>query len=115
VDIVDGADVEAFLLVQFVGLGGEEDDGNVARGGIVLQSPADLIAVHAGHHHVEQDEIGLLGGSGDCQGLFAVGGHLGAERVLQHPGNDRNVGRRVVDDQDELPVRARHYLPSRFS
>ena len=61
VDVVDGADVEAFLLVDLLGLGGEEDDGNVARGGNVLESPADFIAVHAGHHHVEQDEIRLLG------------------------------------------------------
>ena len=53
VDVVDGADVEALLFVNLLGLGGEEDDGDVARGGNVLQPPANLITIHTGHHHVE--------------------------------------------------------------
>jgi len=44
-DVVDRADIEALLLVDLLGLGGEEDDGNVARGGNVLESAADFIAM----------------------------------------------------------------------
>ena len=100
-DVVDRADVEALLLLHLLGLGGKEDDGNVARGGNVLQSPADLIAVHAGHHHVEQDEIGLFGAVGDGQRLLAVGGNFRPVRVLQHPRDHGDVGWRVVDDQHQ--------------
>src|SRR6185437_11018919 len=112
--VVDRADIEALLLVDLLGLGGEEDDGNVARGGNVLESPADFIAVHAGHHHVEQDEIRLLCRGSDGQRLFAVGGNFRPVRILQHPRDDGDVGRRVVDDQDELLVVARRHLPSRL-
>ena len=84
-DVVDGADIEALLLVDLLGLGGEEDDGNVARDGNVLKSPADFIAVHAGHHHVEQNEIRLLGRGGDCQRLLAVGGNFRPIESFSNP------------------------------
>jgi len=38
---------------------GDHHDGDGAGGGVGLDLPADLEAAHAGHHHVEQDEIGL--------------------------------------------------------
>ena len=101
-DIVHGPDVEAFLLIQFIGLCRKKDDWNVTRGGNVLQSPADLIAVHARHRHIEQDKIGLLSAGGDGKGLLAVGSDLGSVRAFEYSRNDRNVGRGVVDDQDEV-------------
>ena len=78
--------------------------GNIARRGNVLESPADLIAIHSWHHHVKQDEIRLLRAVGDGQRLLAIGGNLGPEKILQHPGDDGNVGWRVVDNQNELLV-----------
>ena len=37
---------------------GEENDGDIPRRGVALESPARLVAVYAWHHHVEQDQIG---------------------------------------------------------
>ena len=71
---------------------------------VVLEPAADLEPVHARHHDVEQDEVRLVGSVGDGKRLLAVGGHLGPERILEHAGHDRHIGRRVVDDEDELPV-----------
>src|SRR5215469_13821516 len=113
--VIHGTDTEALLLVDLVDLGGKKDDGNVARPRVVLELAADLIAVHARHHHVEQDQVWLLGAGRDGQRLLSVGCHLGPERVLQHAGDDGNICRRVVDDQHELAFVARHYLPSRWS
>src|SRR5215467_7040829 len=113
--VIHGTDIEALLLVDLVDLGGKKDDGNVARSRVVLELAADLIAVHARHHHVEQDQVWLLGAGRDGQRLLSVGRHLGPERVRQHARNDGNVGRRIVDDQNELASVARHHLPSRLS
>ena len=101
-DVVDPADVETLLLVHLIGLGREEDDGNIARGWNVLEFAADLIAVHAWHHHVEQDEIGFLPRGGDCKRFLAVGGDFRPEQVLQHTRNNGNVGWCVIDNQDEV-------------
>src|SRR5262249_10234205 len=114
-NVIYGADVEALLLVDLVGLGGEKDDGNITRRRVVLELAADLIAVHARHHHVEQDQVWPFGAGRDDQRLLSVSRDLGPKRVLQHAGNDRNVGRRIVDDQHELASVARHHLPSRLS
>ena len=103
-DIVDGADLKSVLLVDRVGLRGEEDHRNIAGDGIGLQAPADLIAVHARHHHVEQDEVRLLGGGSEHQRLLAIGRDLGPIRAFEHAGDHPDIGRGVVDDQNELVV-----------
>ncbi len=51
-----GAGAVGLHHVRELGLGGEEDDGDVF-GVAELQLAADLVAVHAGHHDVEQDEV----------------------------------------------------------
>ena len=61
---------------------------------------AHLVAAHAGHHHVEQDQVGPLRRDA-LQRLGARGGRdrrvaLRAEQV----GEQLDVLRRVVDDQD---------------
>ena len=40
--------------------GGDHDDGNVLGGEVALESCGHLVAVHARHHDVEQDEVGRL-------------------------------------------------------
>src|SRR5512147_3122807 len=110
VDIVDSADLKSILLVDGVGLSGEEDHRDVAGHRIGLQPAADLIAVHARHHHVEQDQIWLLRGGGEHQRLLAVGRDLGPVGAFEHTGDHPDIGRRVVDDQYELVVRAVGHL-----
>src|SRR4029079_18760054 len=109
-DVVDGANLKSVLLVQRVSLGGEEDHRNIAGDWIGLEAAANLIAIHARPHHVEQDEVRLLGVGGEHQRLLAVGGDLGPVRALQHAGDNADIGRCIVDDQNELVVGARHHL-----
>ena len=63
-DVVDGLGQEvvgaAFEPLDLVGRlieRGDHDDGNVMGLDIGLDAAADFEAVHAGHHHVEQDDI----------------------------------------------------------
>ena len=39
----------------------QEHHRDQSRLGILLELAADLVAIHIGHHNVEQDEVGLLG------------------------------------------------------
>jgi hypothetical protein len=49
---------DAFL----VGIGAaEKNHGDVLGGGIGLEQPAGGVAVHIGHAHVEQDQVGMVG------------------------------------------------------
>jgi translocation and assembly module TamA len=68
-----------------------------------------FVAPDIGEVKIEQNEIRLVGGGGDCKRLLPVGRHLGAIHVLQHAGDDADIGRCVVDDQNELIVGGRHH------
>jgi hypothetical protein len=80
-DIIDGTTLKSLDLVGGIGPGGHEDDGNVARGRLLLQDAAGLKAIHTGHLHVQKDEIGayvrhLL------QGTCPIHGHAHLETGL---------------------------------
>ena len=53
--------------------GAEDENGDVAGGGLGAEDLADGKAVEIRQHHVEQDDIGQ-GGSGEVEGLEAVEG-----------------------------------------
>ena len=96
--------------VRGIRLGRHEDDRDEGKRRIRPEPPADLEPVQLGHHHVEQDEIGLcLLRRGER--LLAVGRGddvvpAGGQAHLQ----DVDVRRRVVHDQD--PRRCSHAEPS---
>ncbi len=79
---------------------GQQDNRNMTRVGVLLELPADLVAIDAGHHDVEQDNVGLrrnsLGNGAaavrSADHLIVIGFELGLEQA--HIGGD------VVDDQD---------------
>jgi len=78
----------------------DEDDGDVTRSFILMQLPADLIAVHVRHPDVQQNQRGR-------SGLRRVDGHLPrfgrsdpVTLLLQKPGEQLQVRDLVVDDQD---------------
>jgi hypothetical protein len=56
---------------------GDHDHRNVLGALFGLEPPADLEAVHAGHHHIEQHDIGALVGT-DLKRLTAApcGAHV---------------------------------------
>ena len=81
-----------------------EDDRHVAQAGVALEPPAGFKTVHAGHHGVEQDDVGR-----DLVDDPHRGGaihrdhhrHAGAvERVGQKPQRFR----RVVDDERDIAL-----------
>jgi hypothetical protein len=45
-------------LVGFEALAGAHDDRNVTRRFVAGDGPRRLVAVHARHHHVHQDQVG---------------------------------------------------------
>ena len=58
-DVVDRAELEARHLVRHFAARRQEDHERVARLRLRLQFAADLEAVHARHHHVEQHQVRL--------------------------------------------------------
>lgn len=99
-DIVHPASPEAFHNPLCFTPGGDEDHRDLSRTSHLLQSAAGVIPVHAGHHHVEQNDIGWRLGN-RVEGLLAAHGGcdvevLGGKLRLQHP----DVGENIVDDQD---------------
>jgi len=56
-DVIHGPQVQAPLFVFRRRLGGEEDDGDVPAAGVQMELAGHFKAVHAGHHHVEENQI----------------------------------------------------------
>jgi hypothetical protein len=91
VDVVDRSDFKAASFVFDAGLACEKDDGDFASRGIGLEASADLVAVHAGHHDVEKDEVGLFVGRRDSESLFPTGGDLGLVKILEGAGDNAEI------------------------
>ena len=70
-DVVIGAGFQAVDLVVGLALGGEHDDGGL---GLSPDSLAHSPAVHDGHHHIQQHQVGLDGPELG-KALSAVGSH----------------------------------------
>src|SRR6185295_16326221 len=67
--------------------------------GLALEEPAGLVAVHPRHHHVQDDQVDVLGDD-LVQGLEAVaGGDHGEPRLRQHLLDHAEDERTVVRDQ----------------
>ena len=56
-EVVDGAEREGARLVARLVLRGREDHRDVRELLVLLELRRDVIAVHLGHHHVEEDEV----------------------------------------------------------
>jgi hypothetical protein len=80
--------------------GGDEDDRNVAGGRVGAQQPEYLVAAHAGHDHVEQDQVRLRFVGGDTQGIDTRNCAAHTVGRAQQFEQDAKVFRHVVDDED---------------
>src|SRR5438132_1625309 len=94
---VVGPGLEA-LDALFRGVKRRHHDHREDPGRWVLADPAaDLVAGHTRHDHVEQHQVGLVGGD-DLQGLRpGLGGQDGIAFCGQEVGQELDVQRRVVD------------------
>src|SRR5271165_4511867 len=103
-EVVDAARVEAHDDVVRLVLGRYEDDGGARLPVGLLEGPAGREAVDAGHHDVQEHEIGPELGV-DLQRLLAGGG-LGdlISLVAQDASYDLQVNTVVVHDKDAAPL-----------
>jgi len=98
-DVVHGPEFQPLGFIAHFGLGGQEDDGDVTRGGIGLESSADLIAVHFRHHDIEQNQV--RGGirAGDSQRALTAVGDFDLVFVLEQAAHQCQVVRDIVNHQ----------------
>lgn len=97
---VVGAGFDGAFDVADFGEGGDHDDGDVACVGCFFEFFAELEAGHAGHHDVEEDEVGgaLFDGA---EGVEAVGGGAdGAAEFFEVGLEEFEILFVVVDDED---------------
>ena len=99
--VVVAADFKADHFVE-LGVAGrkEQHRGRGAR----AQTAAEFVAIHAGQHDVQDEQVVVaLGGHG--QGLFAVVGNIDAEPFLHQVVGDEVRNRLlVIDDQDAFGI-----------
>ena len=99
-DVVDRAAGKGAHLVDHLVGRADEDDRNAGGAVVRPEARADLVAVHGRHHHVEQDQI-RQGRPQKPQRQRTFGGRVhGVPLQPQHPGEQVEVRRGVVDDQD---------------
>ena len=101
-DVVHGAQVQAVGLVARVVLRSDEQNGDAGCGRIFLKATAHLVTVHAGHDHVQQNDIGRVGAVSQTQAGKPVLGHYQGKFVLEGFNQNPDVFRGVV--HDEHPV-----------
>ena len=102
-DVIHRAEFEALLFVFDRIQPGDENDRNILGGRILAQAGEYIVAVHAGHQHVEQDQIGFRGAGGDLQ--CALPGRRGQYIVmrLEQAAESIQIAGVVVHHQDSCP------------
>jgi hypothetical protein len=98
--IVVGPADHALAEVLFFAFGGEEDEGDVAEGGIGAEGGEHAVAVHAGHHDVAKDQVGAVA-RGPAMPAAAVGGLVDGEAFeFERGGGELAHGFLVFDEQE---------------
>ena len=107
-DVVHRPGGKARQTRRRVGQRGHEEHGHVRHAGGALEAAAGLETVQtAGHHHVEQYEIGSAVGDLQERALAAVGDQRLEARAGEQVEQDGKVGGRVVDQEDGGAQRGR--------
>src|SRR5438105_12157271 len=80
---------------------GDHDHGQQAPSGARLDAPAHLIAIHPGHLHIKQDEVGALRLDGGQRRRAVLGGAQPAVEIAQVGLDQGAVHLTVIDDQHQ--------------
>ena len=106
-EIIVGADLQSQDAIDGLAAGGEQQN---RHGGLVTQRLEQLESGAAGQHHIENDQLVVIGEGGGQSGVMVVGGidvkALGLEKSLQQ------IDERVVVVDDEQLV---HWIHCAFS
>ena len=81
-DVIVGTHAQPLQFVGCQCLCGEQDDGNMREIDVALDAAAKFQTVHPIHHHVGDDDVGLLLFQ-QLQGLLSVGGFHDAVLLAQ--------------------------------
>jgi hypothetical protein len=82
--------------------GGQRDDGNMGCGWVGLQVLTHFHPIYAGHHHIEEDQVGLaLLRQGE--GCVTVGARHFIARIVQDSAEHLDDVWIIVHDQDQFP------------
>jgi hypothetical protein len=86
----------------FLGVGGKDDNGKLAGGGLRADGVKNLPAIHAGESDIEHDQVGRFGGHGfEPSGAILTGDDLDvacSQANLDKAANDR----RIFNNQDSV-------------
>ncbi len=107
-DVVDAADLECPHLVRDVVKRADEDDRYRLRCLVLLELQADVVAVQLGHLDVQHDQLRRIEGDHCKCATTRVRGTDLKSPILQNAGQDREIVRVVVDDEDVATVHLRH-------
>src|SRR5690606_7994163 len=98
-EVVGAAFAGLFDVAQFVE-GGDHEDLDVAGGRVALELAADLEPAHAGHHDVQEDQVGVVSGN-LLEGFDSVeGGDEPDRKAFEERLEQFDVLDVVIDDQD---------------
>ena len=78
----------------------DHDHGQVTELLVALDALQHLDAVHAGHHEIEQDDVGTILGEHGEGGLPVAGGRRRMPLAFEGGGQETTVQRVVIDHQD---------------
>lgn len=103
-DVVDAAGFKSAHDMLGFGQARHEDHGNIGEPRIALQAPAGLESVNAGHHGVEQHDVGRdLFDDAHC-GRAVERDHHRHPRAIERVGEQPQRLRRIVDDQRDVAL-----------
>ncbi len=98
-DIIHRSQLKATGLIGHIAFAGDENHRNIPRRLVCLQMAAHLVTIHVRHHHIQQNQIGMLGAR-HFQRLGAAGGDGDAIAVPQLGHQRLDVGRYVIHGQN---------------
>src|SRR5690606_26627811 len=106
-DVVLGALAQAPGLVGLHALGADDQHGDGLGLVVPRQRAGRLEAIHARQDHVHQDQVGLLAAAHVDAVLGASRGQYVVAVALEQLGQDRRIGRRVLDQKNTC-----HWCPT---